>query len=180
MQQLSQLSEELLGDLQNWGFNLCSRSTARMCHSFFKFTIPTNSYKFLQIPTIPTNSYKFTIPTNLKLWNRLGEKKQASSQFSRLLILVWRKILQMHNSREFRNLLEEENHISVRFCFFSSEYCSYDSFPRKKQYGRNVFFEERNQNVCPQCSSVTVSAQWCFARSQLSNMWSYNISYLHT
>jgi hypothetical protein len=42
MQHLSQLSEELLGDLQNWGFNLCSRSTARMCLSFFKFTIPTN------------------------------------------------------------------------------------------------------------------------------------------
>ena len=128
----------------------------------------------------PNVSFFFQIHNSYKLWNRLGEKKQASSQFSRLPILVWRENLQMHNSRESRNFLGEENHISVEFCFFSFWILQLWFLSRKKQYGRNVFFEERIQNVCPQCSSVTVSAQWCFARSQLSNMWSYNTSYLHS
>jgi hypothetical protein len=71
------LSEELLGDPQNWGFSLCSRSNCPECGILF-----SNS-QFLQIvkPTWREKTSKFTIlaasDTSLK-------KKPANAQLAQL------------------------------------------------------------------------------------------------
>jgi len=156
MQHLSQLSEELLEDPQTWGFSLCSRSNRPECG------ILLSNSQFVQVvkPTWKEKTSKVTIlaasDTSLK-------KNPANAQLARISKLTRRR------KSHFCKILIFFFWI-LQLWFLSTE----------KTIWPKWFFKERNQNVCPQCSSIAISAQWCFARSQLSYMWSYNISYLHS
>ena len=84
MQHLSQLSEELLGDPQNWGFNLCSRSNRPECG------ILLSNSQFVQVvkPTWKEKTSKVTIlaasDTSLK-------KNPANAQLARISKLTRRR-----------------------------------------------------------------------------------------